>query len=60
VASILFGVLLFLFPAAGVLSLVWLIGSFAIVFGIFLVILGWRLRTIDAMAKIDAAHDYAA
>ena len=51
--------LLFVFPAAGVLSLVWLIGAFAIVFGGFLVILGWRLRTIDAMAKIDAAHDYA-
>lgn len=59
VASILFGVLLFLFPAAGVLSLVWLIGAFAIVFGGFLVILGWRLRTIDEMAKIDAAHDYS-
>ena len=59
VASILFGVLLFLFPAAGVLSLVWLIGAFAIVFGGFLVILGWRLRTIDEMAKVDAAHDYS-
>src|SRR4026209_2148788 len=58
-ASILFGLLLFVFPRAGVLSLVWLIGAFAIVFGGFLVILGWRLRTIDAMAKVDAAHDYA-
>ncbi|HEX5039841.1 MAG TPA: HdeD family acid-resistance protein [Candidatus Limnocylindria bacterium] len=59
VASILFGVLLFVFPRAGVLSLVWLIGAFAIVFGGFLVILGWRLRTIDEMAKVDAAHDYS-
>lgn len=59
VASILFGVILFVYPAAGALSLVWLIGSFAIVFGVFLIILGWRLRTIDEMAKVDAAHDYS-
>ena len=59
VASILFGIVLVLYPAAGALSLVWLIGSFAVVFGVFLVILGWRLRRIDALAKIDAAHDYS-
>ena len=59
VASILFGVVLLAFPAAGVLSLVWLIGSFAIVFGVFLLILGWRLRGINEMAKVDAAHDYS-
>jgi uncharacterized membrane protein HdeD (DUF308 family) len=59
VASIMFGVVLVLFPGAGALSLVWLIGSFALVFGIFLVILGWRLRRIHEMAKIDAAHDYS-
>lgn len=59
-ASILFGVVLLVFPAAGALSLVWLIGSFAIVFGVFLVILGWRLRRIHEMARRDAAHDYEA
>jgi uncharacterized membrane protein HdeD (DUF308 family) len=58
VASILFGVVIFLFPAAGALSIVWLIGSFAIAFGAFLVMLGWRLRGVDQMAKRDAAHDY--
>ena len=60
VASILFGVVILLFPAAGALSLVWLIGSFAIAFGVFLVMLGWRLRRIDELAQIDAAHDYSA
>ena len=60
VASILFGVVIFLFPAAGALSVVWLIGSFAIAFGVFLVMLGWRLRGVDQMAKRDAAHDYSA
>ena len=44
VASILFGALVVLFPAAGALSLVWLIGAFAIVFGAFEIALGWRLR----------------
>lgn len=44
VASILFGVLVLLFPAAGALSLVWLIGAFAIVYGGFEIALGWRLR----------------
>lgn len=57
-ASILFGVILLVFPGVGALSLVWLIGSFALVFGVFLVILGWRLRGINEMAKIDAARDY--
>ena len=60
VASILFGVVIFLFPAAGALSIVWLIGSFAIAFGVFLVMLGWRLRGVDRMARRDAEHDYGA
>ena len=51
VASIVFGAVLVIFPATGALSLVWLIGSFAIAFGVFLVILGWRLRGIDALAR---------
>ena len=58
-ASILFGLVLLVFPAAGAVSVVWLIGSGAIVFGIFLVMLGWRLRGIHELGKLDAAHDYA-
>jgi len=56
VGSILFGVVLYLFPAAGALSLVWLIGGFAIALGAFLLVLGWRLRGIDELARRDAAH----
>ena len=59
-ASILFGVVLFLFPAAGALSIVWLLAGFAIAFGVFLVMLGWRLRGVDQLARRDAAHDYGA
>jgi uncharacterized membrane protein HdeD (DUF308 family) len=46
VLSIAFGVLVFVFPAAGALTIVWLIGAFAIAFGIALIALGWRLRGI--------------
>jgi uncharacterized membrane protein HdeD (DUF308 family) len=60
VASIVFGVVLFLFPAAGALSIVWLLAGFAIAFGVFLIMLGWRLRGIDQLARRDAAHDYGA
>jgi len=49
-ASIIFGIVLVLFPAAGAVSLVWLIGSFAIAFGGFLIVLGWRLRGIHELA----------
>lgn len=43
-ASIVFGVLLFLQPGAGALVLVWWIGSFALVFGILLAILAFKMR----------------
>lgn len=58
-ASVLYGVVLFLFPGAGALSLVWLIGGFAIAFGVFLVALGLRLRRVNELARRDAAHDYS-
>ncbi len=58
IASILYGVVLVLFPRAGALALVWLIGGFAIAFGAFLLVLGWRLRGIHELAKVDAAHDH--
>ncbi len=42
--SIALGVLLFVFPAAGAISLVWMIGIYAILFGTTLIILAVRLR----------------
>jgi len=47
VLSIAFGVLLAAFPGAGALSLVWLIGAYAIVAGVAMVALGLRLRRMD-------------
>jgi uncharacterized membrane protein HdeD (DUF308 family) len=45
VASFGFGVVLFLQPAAGALVLIWWIGSFALVFGILLMILAFKMRS---------------
>lgn len=44
IASIVFGVLLFLLPGPGALVLIWWIGSFALVFGILLMILAFKMR----------------
>jgi uncharacterized membrane protein HdeD (DUF308 family) len=45
-ASVLFGVLLVLQPATGALALVWLIGAYAIVFGVLFTILAFELRRL--------------
>jgi uncharacterized membrane protein HdeD (DUF308 family) len=44
IASVVFGVLIALFPGAGALALVIWIGAYAFVFGALLVALGFRLR----------------
>ena len=47
--SIVFAIMLLWNPLPGALALVWLIASYAIVFGILGVILGFRLRTLPAL-----------
>jgi uncharacterized membrane protein HdeD (DUF308 family) len=42
--SILFGLICFVHPASGALAVVWLIGIYAILFGVTLIGLGFRLR----------------
>ena len=48
--SIVFAVMLLWNPLPGALALVWLIGSYAIVFGILGIILGFRLRGLATFA----------
>ncbi len=44
-ASIVFGLLLVWHPGAGALAVLWIIGTYAIIFGIFLLGFAWRLRS---------------
>lgn len=55
VASVLFGAMLVLFPAAGALSVAWLIGAGAVVFGAFMIALGLRLRRLQQRAERQLA-----
>jgi uncharacterized membrane protein HdeD (DUF308 family) len=53
--SILFGILLFVFPGAGAVSVVWMIGVYAIVFGISEIIFAFRLRGLKHELESAAA-----
>jgi uncharacterized membrane protein HdeD (DUF308 family) len=44
-ASIAFGIIAIVFPGEGALALIWLIGAYAILFGVLLIALGIRLRS---------------
>jgi uncharacterized membrane protein HdeD (DUF308 family) len=48
IASIVFGGLLIAFPGEGLISLVWLVGIWAVVFGVSSLGLARRLHGIDA------------
>jgi uncharacterized membrane protein HdeD (DUF308 family) len=53
-ASVIFGVLVVLFPRGGALGVIWIIGLFAMLYGILLIVVSLRLRNLrgpaDAMA----------
>lgn len=48
--SVLFGILMFLMPAAGALALIWLIGAYAILYGLLMLGFALRLRKYKAHA----------
>jgi uncharacterized membrane protein HdeD (DUF308 family) len=45
VLSVLFAAALVVYPGAGALAVIWLIGSYAVAFGVLLIVLGFRLRS---------------
>jgi uncharacterized membrane protein HdeD (DUF308 family) len=47
ILSVLFGVLLAILPGVGILSLIWLIGIYAVVFGLLLLISAFQVRGRD-------------
>lgn len=50
VASLLFGAVMLVNPAAGALALVWFVGAFAVFVGALMLVIGIRLRTISPSA----------
>jgi uncharacterized membrane protein HdeD (DUF308 family) len=46
IASIAFGVLLVLYPGSGLLAVIWLVGIYAVIFGIAGLMLGLRLKNL--------------
>lgn len=53
--SVLFGFLLFANPAAGALAVVWMIGGYAVAFGILLVALSFRVKGLGMRARSATA-----
>ncbi|MEW5804131.1 MAG: HdeD family acid-resistance protein [bacterium] len=45
IASVMFGALLMAKPGAGALALLWLIATYAVIFGVLLIILAFKART---------------
>lgn len=47
ILSVLFGVALVANPAAGALAVVWIIGAYAFIFGLIMIVLAFRLRGLS-------------
>jgi uncharacterized membrane protein HdeD (DUF308 family) len=57
IVSILFGLFLVVAPGAGALGLTWVIGAYAIIWGVLLIILAFRLRNLPRGDQtIDASR----
>ena len=56
IASIAFGVILLVQPAAGALALIWWIAGWAVIFGLLLLILAFRMRRWKGFVAITATE----
>ena len=55
IASVMLGILLLFQPAAGALVLIWWIGAWALLFGILLMILAFRMRNWKGFIAVETA-----
>lgn len=46
--SVIFGVLVFIYPQASALSILWLIGIYAVIYGVAIVALGFRIKSLGS------------
>ena len=53
--SVLFGIAIAIWPVAGLLAVTWMIGAYAIVFGVILIALGFRLRNTRSGDRLAPA-----
>ena len=53
--SLVLGIAFMLFPGAGAVSLVWLIGIYIVVFGVLLIMVGWKMRGVVRDLQNEAA-----
>jgi len=57
VLSVLLGVFLFAFPVAGLVAWAWMVGAYALLFGIVMLTLGFRLRALGGdNLRLTAQH----
>ena len=49
ILSIILGILLLVRPIIGMFVIIWVIGAYAVLAGILLIILGFRLRSVKAV-----------
>lgn len=56
VLSVLFGILLIAAPGAGALAVLWIIGTFAIIVGVVMIMLGFRLKGLQGTAARRPAY----
>ena len=53
VVSLLFGVLLLIYPTAGAIAIGFIIGIFAVLFGVFFILLAFRMKKFNASSSAE-------
>lgn len=56
VLSVVFGLVMLISPGTGALALVWLIGAYAVLFGISLIVLAWQVRNLQARTGVSTGR----
>jgi uncharacterized membrane protein HdeD (DUF308 family) len=51
ILSVLFGLILAVLPGVGILSLIWLVGAYAVAFGVLLLVSAFRVRGQDSQRE---------